>query len=1282
MFDPGVHQDLFATAVPEDVHAPMHAQGAVVWEGMELFLPKVLFDSGALHASYLDDGWLEEKISEFPALASCISTVNMSVVLGDNKTRVKITRIASLEVSFVDSNLQEHRARLSFCVMAMPGLTMIIGLPHIVIHFLPYFILLLDAAKLEFETSLKALDLHYPWSTSQEEEAPEETDSYVPCSFTGPMYYLSKPFDDIVQEYLSSLSEHVCEDMQKACPEVMQLLKSDLAMRVFLPREWLGISGVPDLELEWRDTLPQSLRPKPRPINPRLYEPSKSEFMRMRSYMYVDSDSEVASPLVVAPKATTPFIRMCGDYVVVNRHLVIAHHYIPHVQYSLHKASGFSVFIDLDWTNAYHQIRLGSITSNRLSIQTPWGLVRPVFLPEGVGPASGILQRIVMNIFSDFDEWTIAIFDNLLVLAHDYADACRKLEIILNRAAERNVVLKMAKSWIGFSHATFFGYLISKGKYELSAARKDAIAAIQMPRSVKQMQSFLGAALFFKSFIPRFSDWCARLNDMTHTSFNWDKSTWKHDYEAEFEQFKKVLQRSCEIFFPNYELDWIMRTDASDIAAAMVLFQVCVAEDGTVTNQPIMLASKKFSEQARNWDIHKKEAYGNYFGVLSASYMLRAKPFVLETDHANLIFLEKSTAPIIIRWRVYMQSFNFLVRYLPGNRNKVADFMTRMFHLFSFDHISSHVAQIDHHFSTAMLLHGIAKDADLSTPTDVPVKVDQPLPTALIPTKSESRPPEWFLSQVHGGRSLHPGARRTWIALNNKFPGHKIPYQFVSEFVASCPTCQKDRLQMTNNLQPIYRHLRPPHHRSRIGIDRVTITPADNYGNTNAIVIVAHFSKHVMVYPASDYNAQSAATSLFSYFCHFGLFDELISDPGSDFLSDTVKMLNQWFGVKHVVSLVDRHQSNGVEGSNKQLLRHLRMLVHDERLVHEWSAPYVLPLIVFALNDALNSETGLRPFDAVFGSDDGKYFHLPKDVTERADVASNAFVMRLTEHLRVIREVSAKYQAEIVAERGAVSNAKPQNIFQPGDFVLFQRSLPLPSKLSSPFEGPFEVIVQRKNDVECRHLVLGSIRTFHVERLKLFVGDRKTAYAAALLDNNQFVIKHFLAYRGDPLIRTTMEFEIEFDDGSVHWVPWSPDLFAAVPYEEYCRSRTELFPLIFSVAQAQREIQYIKTTAITAVAPGDRVFVDLRSYGAQWYATLPLPDRDHVTYVLEYRYTKWIGKSQRVLAAFCEVFNEMWPRLDAYFVFAYGSVKSFDPQRMVLVDSQLLQQFPELTPST
>ena len=63
----------------------------------------------------------------------------------------------------------------------------------------------------------------------------------------------------------------------------------------------------------------------------KLYDNAKKEFQRLMIYMYEPSDSPIASCLVIAPKATAPFIRFCGDYVEINKYIVIGQYPIPNV---------------------------------------------------------------------------------------------------------------------------------------------------------------------------------------------------------------------------------------------------------------------------------------------------------------------------------------------------------------------------------------------------------------------------------------------------------------------------------------------------------------------------------------------------------------------------------------------------------------------------------------------------------------------------------------------------------------------------------------------------------------------------------------------------------------------------------------------------------------------------------------------------------------------------------------------------------------------------------------
>ena len=158
--------------------------------------------------------------------------------------------------------------------------------------------------------------------------------------------------------------------------------------------------------------------------------------------------------------------------------------------------------------------------------------------------------------------------------------------------------LKIKKSFIGVDTVTFFGYEVSHGKWKLSEARKDSIDALPFPQSRKEMQSFLGAALFFHNHIADYSQWAAKLYEMTHDSFSWDPTTWSFDYRGHFDHFKTSIRQACTLHFPRYDLPWVIRCDASEHAVGAVLFQILTLEDGTVDHQPIAFSSKRFSEPA------------------------------------------------------------------------------------------------------------------------------------------------------------------------------------------------------------------------------------------------------------------------------------------------------------------------------------------------------------------------------------------------------------------------------------------------------------------------------------------------------------------------------------------------------------------------------------------------------------------------------------------------------------------------------------------------------------
>ena len=69
--------------------------------------------------------------------------------------------------------------------------------------------------------------------------------------------------------------------------------------------------------------------------------------------------------------------------------------------------------------------------------------------------------------------------------------------------------------------------------------------------------------------------------------------------------------------------------------------------------------------------------------VTCTVYYLRCKAFLLETDHRNLIWIEKSDFPIVVRLRVFILSLVMLLRRVAGFKNTFADWLSCIHTYFS-----------------------------------------------------------------------------------------------------------------------------------------------------------------------------------------------------------------------------------------------------------------------------------------------------------------------------------------------------------------------------------------------------------------------------------------------------------------------------------------------------------------------------------------------------------------------------------------------------------------------
>ena len=1291
-----VHLRVFRPAI---LHTPFHSVIPV---------PRVLFDSGALSASYMNREFVEQYRDE---LAPCIHHINSQVTLGDNATTNPISEAVDCSLAFLNAAGDRVTLKSSFSVIDT-GPDVIVGLPDIVFKLLPfYFEMLLDASSPSSSpdpsSSLHLYEgsdlLRYPsdplnirpgfpvlpWGEPPAPAIEESESESPPISFfpIDSIFSMETSRPQQLEEFEAMIDSHVDAAFASVHPEFKAYLRNE-AVNVFVPDNWDGIRDIPPIEFRFRDDMPTHFSAHCRAVHPAREQAVNQELQRLidLGILVPNPRSPYVSAIVDADKASPPWVRICGAYdVEANKHIVPEQAYIPSVIHELEKFRGWKYFIDIDMIHSFRQFRLGDFTSGYLSITTKkFGVLRPCFMPEGVVPATAVLQTYVREIFADFSDWIVNIFDNCTICCNSYEDGIIKFKKFVNRCRERNLFLQFKKTWIMVSEVSFFGYVCNGDGYRLADSRKAAVLALPFPSGTpKQCRKIAwhcqGFLQYFRDFVVGYSDLAAFLADMTKADFNWtDPSSWTTDYRKAFDALKQACVDSMTSYFPDLSLDWYLIPDASERAVGAILVQVRVLDEGgTVRHELIGCVSQKLSAAAMRWDTIKREGYAIYFGVTRLGYFLRHRPFVVLTDHANLQWIEKSSVAIIVRWRLIMSGYPILaIKHIPGKINP-ADYLTRdgapdppPLELFPTDPLNCLC------FSLSSLL----SLSDLTSSVAPPV--DAPSTAAESPSPTQCELWDSMLWQVHGGSSLHWGVAETWRRMQFHFPGSKITYRYVVEFVRRCNTCQKYRAAgPENRLAPIIRHHKAPGPRGRTSIDVLEISPPGKDGS-RYIYVMANIGTGIAFGRVTKTKTdEDAADSMATWISIYGLTTIWVSDPGSDFTSGTIACLSRYFGFRFSFTLVNRPQANGIEPLNKQIIRHIRTLVADFRLADVWHTPRVIAVIFTAINQAHKSEHGIDPFTATFGSLDSPYFRRLADLPMDPSSLSADYVRALDAEIRAVREIVAATHQKIIAKRTAPNNIAPQNFFQPGDFIFVDIDKNRANKLQAPKLGPYEVVSHEKNDVVPRDLHSNKVLpAVDVSRVSLYDGSREEAMDLAMRDNDEFVIVEFLRFRGNPATRSTVEYFISFSDGTQVWLPWTPSLSQTVPYETFCQSDPMLQPLLHSTATVRAHDSALNKQPITTVSPGQTVYVNLRWYSHTWYKELEsLADRYDVAYLVPCRYGKLTHRGRKI-ELIDPVFGNHFPSVDHCFVHYYGWCTSLATYAgpYVLVDKAFHKAHPEL----
>jgi len=824
------------------------------------------------------------------------------------------------------------------------------------------------------------------------------------------------------------------------------------------------------------------------------------------------------SQVLLTPKPNGQY-RFCIDYRnlnLVTKGLIWP---IPNIMAMIERIGNKrpKYFAVMDLTKGYYQAPLAESSRNLTAFITLMGFYEWLRVPMGLKGAPAYFQRIMATVVLTGLIYKICeiYLDDVIVYASTIDELIKNLTKIFERLRKHKITLNPEKCRFGMQETEYVGRVINSTGWKFSEEKKAEVFNFRKPEKHGELKSFIGLCEYFHSHVKNFSDIMKPLQDalkgytkkVRHKRLN--LST---EQEKSFVEIQKAIADSATLYFMDPNAPVFLQTDASNYGIGAYLFQ---HRDGE--NKPVAFLSKTLDKAQLKWSTPEKEGYAIFYALKKFEYLLRDIRFTLQTDHKNLIYINDTASPKVVRWKLAIQEYDFDIEHIPGKTNLVADSLSRFC---QFPDVTEEKEEYIQDYVNGIL-------DEFNIPRDL-FKI---------------------ISKCHNSLIGHHGVERTYkkvteylLETNNKEPWSKMR-EHIRLFIKLCPCCQKmSRLKMPIHTNPFTTATYSP--MERVAVDAIGPLPEDEDGNKHIIVFIDCFSRYVSMYPVKDVTAKSAAKALLKYTGHFGVPSQFITDNGPSFVNKLIEEFMNLIGTDHVLTMAYSKEENAlVERVNKEVMRHLRNIIFDQRVKKQWGDYY--PLVERIINSQVHSTTKVSPAQIIYGNaiDLDRGILLPNLQSRHEKMQLSEWTSQMLKTQDDIIRSAKEHQEEHDVHHIAMHTPE-RTEFPINSYVLVQyenlEHKP-PSKLHPYLKGPYQVVNYVGSIYTVRNLVTNKLEDFHITNLQpfeydpLLVDPRKVAN----VDQDMVDIETILQHEGQPKRKSNMKFLVKWSDGDETWEYWS-----------------------------------------------------------------------------------------------------------------------------------------------
>lgn len=728
-----------------------------------------------------------------------------------------------------------------------------------------------------------------------------------------------------------------------------------------------------------------------------VYSMSELELKSLREYLeemlgkgYIRSSNSPAGAPVLFARKKDGSLRLCVDYRGLNKITKKNRYPLPLIGTLLDQLRTAKVFTKIDLRWGYNNVRISEGHEWKTAFRMRYGSFEYLVMPFGMTNSPATFQHFMNDIFRDMvDVFVVVYLDDILIFSKDLIMHRTHVRRVLQRLREFNLPAKLEKCSFHTDTVEYLGFVVSPSGISMDPEKTAAIRDWPVPKSVRDIQSFLGFANFYRRFIDEYSQIALPLTRRTRkdTPFVWDEAC-----QGAFDKLKAAFTTAPILAHFDPALPTIVETDASDYAVAAIISQIS-AEDGEL--HPVAFHSRTMAPAEANYDIFDKEllAIWDAFSHWRCYLEGAAHKIQVFTDHKNLEYF--ATTKVLnrrqARWSEGLSMYDYVICYRSGKLGGKPDALTRRSDVYpktgDGDYASANPQNVHALFRPGQLLSSVLIDsAVLSGQVKGGLESDSWAEERIRELRGGKEDPHWsmdggfllhdgsiyvpdtndlrlLITQMHHDHHLsgHPGIRKTVQSIRRRYwwPNLKA---FVSNYIASCPSCKRAKTSRHKPYGPLRFLPVPERPWHSISMDFIDGLP-DSDGFNSVLVVVDRLTKMSIFIPTHNTIDAPGVAQLFlrHVFSKHGTPADIVSDRGKHFISRFWSSLCDLLHIKSNLSTAYHPETDGqTERVNQILEQYLRLYVNYQQ--DDWAT--LLPLAEFAYNNHTHSATGVSPFFA------------------------------------------------------------------------------------------------------------------------------------------------------------------------------------------------------------------------------------------------------------------------------------------------------------------------------